>query len=462
MQASIFNAKDVWVDDLTVIRPEAYQDEYADEYDDYGYSDSEDTGEGSEDTSLDYEVVVKGKMLVREPSNAINQDVLANRIKQLQASFENSNFVTASKPPKISWKYLSDGLKVLPFEINLIIDTEKPLLIRPLTIMEFFKKHPIFFSGVGLCALLTAVGLIFSILGALDLGEASQRYKKADRAFNRLLASNPSPVDTNVKNSDFNVMELSEKLQSMRDELERGTEVEASLDGVRVMAGIQQYISKFKALAKNNTNENGPAPIEIPDDFAFGFDRFKLETTVPEKAEEIILLDKQRDILDYLMSELFATNPQGIVAVARESAKAMTADEEGMFSNDPSIFDISSSVTSKVEGAIDTIAFQITFSGKTNSLREYLNRLAEFDRPIVVRSINVSRPTESVKTKTKEKKNDKLVALFGKELESLQAEQSKEPVVTENVSEFTLTLEYIEIILPEDIAQGESLEDDSI
>ena len=128
----------------------------------------------------------------------------------------------------------------------------------------------------------------------------------------------------------------------------------------------------------------------------------------------------------------------------------------------PSIFDISSSVTSKVEGAIDTIAFQITFSGKTNSLREYLNRLAEFDRPIVVRSINVSRPNESVKTKTKEKKNDKLVALFGKELESLQAEQSKEPVVTENVSEFTLTLEYIEIILPEDIAQGESLEDDSI
>lgn len=131
LQASIFNAKDVWIDDLTVIRPEAYVDEYADEYgddyDDYGYSDSDSGEAGSEETALDYEVIVKGKMLVREPSNAINQDVLANRIKQLQASFEDSNFVTASKPPKISWKYLSDGLKVLPFEINLIIDTEKPL-----------------------------------------------------------------------------------------------------------------------------------------------------------------------------------------------------------------------------------------------------------------------------------------------------------------------------------------------
>jgi hypothetical protein len=52
---------------------------------------------------------------------------LADRIKQIKASFEDSNFVVASKQPKISWKYLSDGLRVLPFEINLIIDTEKPL-----------------------------------------------------------------------------------------------------------------------------------------------------------------------------------------------------------------------------------------------------------------------------------------------------------------------------------------------
>jgi hypothetical protein len=66
-------------------------------------------------------------MLVRQSASEINQDVLADRIKQIKASFEDSNFVVASKQPKISWKYLSDGLRVLPFEINLIIDTEKPL-----------------------------------------------------------------------------------------------------------------------------------------------------------------------------------------------------------------------------------------------------------------------------------------------------------------------------------------------
>ena len=124
LQESIYNAKDVWIDDLTVSRPEVFVDEFADEYD---YEDEYADEYSDEEEEPEYEVVVKGKMLVRESADNINQDVLANRIKQLQSSFENSDFVVASKPPKIIWKYLSDGLRVLPFEINLIINSEKPL-----------------------------------------------------------------------------------------------------------------------------------------------------------------------------------------------------------------------------------------------------------------------------------------------------------------------------------------------
>ena len=119
IQESIFNAKDVWIDDLTVVRQNDQEDPF--EYD-FGYSDSGDSAD-----KPNYEVVVKGKMLVRQSAAEINQDILANRIKQIQASFEESNFVVSSTPPKISWKYLSDGLRVLPFEISLIINTESPL-----------------------------------------------------------------------------------------------------------------------------------------------------------------------------------------------------------------------------------------------------------------------------------------------------------------------------------------------
>ena len=116
---SIYSAKDVWIDDLTVNRKSAYEEQDPFE-DDYSYSDEE-------INSDNYEVIVKGKMLVRQPANEINQDVLADRIKQIKTSFEESGFVLASSQPKISWKYLTDGLRVLPFEISLTINPDKQL-----------------------------------------------------------------------------------------------------------------------------------------------------------------------------------------------------------------------------------------------------------------------------------------------------------------------------------------------
>ena len=323
--------------------------------------------------------------------------------------------------------------------------------------MEFSKNHPLFLTAVSVCGLALIAGLIFTIIAILDLGKATKAAEKSERNFTKLINATPTPSDSNVAISNTNVLELSDKLATMREELERGTKVNPSLDGVQVTAGIQQFISKFKSLAANHENENGPAEINIPEGFAFGFDRFKLESTVPEDPSEIALLDKQRDILDFLLSELFITNPQGITAVKREVARTIVGEEDFSISDDPSIFKISSSVSSSVEGAIDTIAFEISFTGKTQSLREYLNRLAQFERPIVVRSINVSRPNESVKVKKNEKpKKSRLLASFGKEIESLEDDLRKDPVVTDNVSEFSLTLEYIEVVLPEETNQSES------
>jgi predicted YcjX-like family ATPase len=108
-----------------------------------------------------------------------------------------------------------------------------------------------------------------------------------------------------------------------------------------------------------------------------------------------------------------------------------------------------------VEGAIDTIPFEISFSGKTNTLRNFLNRLAEFKRPIVVRSINVSRPDETIRRKLSDDEDLDIDSLTSEELEQLKEEEKRDPVVTENLSEFTLTLEYIEIVLPEDLSQEE-------
>ena len=47
LQESIYNAKDVWIDDLTVVRQSADDDPFED---DYGYSDYEESEDAAEST----------------------------------------------------------------------------------------------------------------------------------------------------------------------------------------------------------------------------------------------------------------------------------------------------------------------------------------------------------------------------------------------------------------------------
>ena len=106
LQASLTKAEDVWLDSLEVQR------------------EMPDKGEAS------YEVVIEGQMLVRETADGtggIDQEVISRRIKGMQSSFEDSKFITSSMPPNINWSDLRNGLNVLTFTINLVVDTAKPL-----------------------------------------------------------------------------------------------------------------------------------------------------------------------------------------------------------------------------------------------------------------------------------------------------------------------------------------------
>lgn len=106
LQQSLTIAEDAWLDSLSVLRENPVG------------------GEAS------YEVVLGGQMLVRESAEGggrIDQAVLTRRIKSIQSSFEDSEFIVSSKPPNINWNSLNKGLNVLPFTINLVVDTAKPL-----------------------------------------------------------------------------------------------------------------------------------------------------------------------------------------------------------------------------------------------------------------------------------------------------------------------------------------------
>jgi hypothetical protein len=331
--------------------------------------------------------------------------------------------------------------------------------------MDFLKKNLVFSLFVGLCVLIFLAGGYLAFSASSSVGEAEQRAASAKGQLDALRAADPAPNEENVAAATANVAKLRAALADLRAELQSSGRLEVSSDGIGVMAAIQQFISDYSQKAAAHTNDNGdPDPIALPDGFAFGFERYLDQSSSLEDPERSAALDKQRQILSYVLDQLFASDPAGIISVERELLELEASDPDR---NRDSGFAVSDAVSARVPGAIDTMGFSVTFEGFSDSLRRFLNRLAEFELPVVVRSIEVRRPsgveaTASVSPETAAGGNnlDSIFGGFGGGETAPQSEPepraAQKPVVAENQSTFTVVLEHIEVVLPSDAAASDS------
>ena len=314
--------------------------------------------------------------------------------------------------------------------------------------MGFIKKNLTFTIIVAACISAFVAGAYLAFIESGKIDQAKQNITSAESLLNNMRFANPAPTQENVEASAENVAELEAELRQIREDLERGARITTSIDGIGVMAGIQQFISNYQREAVAHTNRGGePVKIIVPNDFAFGFEQYLDEATMPDDEELIPVLDKQRQILSYLLNKLYDSEPESIVSVERE---VLELKAEGTGSTKG--FTINPAITAKVPGAIDTLAFELSFTGYTDTLRGLLNDLAKFDLPIVVRSIQVERPSGS-RTTAEVPASNNLDAFFGvfgdgSDSELDVPEEAQKPVISENISTFTLVLEFIEIVLP--------------
>lgn len=313
--------------------------------------------------------------------------------------------------------------------------------------MGFLKKNLTFTVVVAVCVLAFAAGAYLAFAESGKIAKAKQQITTAEARLNNMRFADPAPTGANVEASRENVAQLKAVLKSIRDDLQRGDRLTTSGDGIGVMAGIQQFISEYQRKAAEHTDVNGqPSPIALPKDFAFGFEQYINEAKPLDDQKRSATLDKQRQILSYLLNKLFDAAPASIVSVKREVLER-NADQKGGDRN----FEISKAISARVPGAIDTLAFSLTFTGYTDSLRSFLNNLAKFDLPIVVRSIEVKRPTGSQTTAAPAKNNlDSIFGVFGGSNQGEAPKEAQKPVISENISTFTVVLEFIEIVLPAD------------
>lgn len=326
--------------------------------------------------------------------------------------------------------------------------------------MDLIKKNPLF-SLIALLGILAFLaGSVLVILQLSKTSKLDKQVESAKRQLESLAFANPAPSEYNVEASVANVKALRSDLEEIRDNLKRGSKIETSSDAVSVVSSIQQYISAYTSKAQNHLNDDGEeAPIQTPDRFAFGFERYTGQVPLPENKEVIALLDKQRQVLSYLMDQLIEADPVEIRSVKREIIElpASSAQRSGS-RNQENTFKISPEVSARVPGAIETLGFSITFTGYTQSLREFLNSLSEFEMPIVVRSIEVDRINQGRSSRPVNSGSNSLDALFGGAGNNtpIAPEIVLEPVITDTLSSFTVTLEFIDILIPAGNAENPS------
>ncbi len=313
--------------------------------------------------------------------------------------------------------------------------------------MGLFKKNPAFCIFCVVAVLAFAVGATLVVTESGKLAKSKRALASASSQINGLLEAHPAPSAKNVRAAQQNAEELSAQLLSIRENLQRGSRLTISNDSTRVMSGVQKYISNYRRQAEAHRNaEDVAVPIQIPEDFAFGFEKYLKQTNISENARIVPQLDKQRQVLSYILNQLIAAYPASIQAVERELMELVDAKLAG--------FQINPAISARVPDAVDTLAFRVTFTGYTPTLRNFLNNLAQFDLPIVVRSVAVDRPTNNAKTtNAKKRQSSNLDDIFGAFAGSSNTaepapDDNQTPVISETESSFTVTLEFIEIILP--------------
>lgn len=335
--------------------------------------------------------------------------------------------------------------------------------------MDSIKKNPIFAAVMLVCLLVFLAGAALTFMAAGTVSKSDKKLQRAEQNLTAAHRGDPAPSEENVEASARNLTELIDQLKGIRVDLERGASLKLSSDGVEVMASIQQFISEAGSKLENHrdinsaTGELEPAPITAGEGFAFGFDAYADAATIPEDSKVIPLLDKQRLILTALLNKLLLAHPQSIELMEREALEAKNATDKisGTFVIEPT-------VTARVPGAIDTLAFRVAFKGYTESLRLFLNELAKFDLPVVVSSVEVERPagSDTVDVKSAEK-NDSLESIFGvfgmeTDAQEEEPKEAQKPVIVDNLSTFTLVLEFIEVVLPKETKSGEGAAADAV
>lgn len=334
------------------------------------------------------------------------------------------------------------------------------------------RKYPVFVLVITVCVLLTIAQVVYIFMSLGANSEAKDAYSSTITQSRSVVTLTPRPTTENVTASEENIKELqaaeAKIIQAFEgktgEEIAPASEIE-EIDSSDLFFRLQSFIEELRAqgnqkdieqvMRDGELVEQENPYLTLPEEITFGFGHFIDigKGPEPEFIREVFI---QHRVINFLMRKLYDAKPESIVQVLRDPITVQINPKQ-MNSNQDKLpkdtFLIDPLTTARESGVIHTYAFKIIFTGYTKSLRLFLTSLEAFDWPLVVRSVE-AKPAEVQKAKKSNQQNNDLFAMFGNiedgEAKKEEFEKAKTPVVENNVSEFTVIIELIEVVQPDD------------
>jgi hypothetical protein len=324
--------------------------------------------------------------------------------------------------------------------------------------MDSVKRYPVLTAVLALCVAAFAVESFFLYRFNTQVTVAQRNLKTAQSTAQTLEQASPAPTDDNkataLKNVDDLQATLDKVTKTLSDTPQKITDIPTS--GADLLIDIQGYVTDLQGKAKDRD-------IMLPADpnFAFGMSMYVGKVSAPPP-EKVAAVYTQMKVLDYILGHLMGDaklddQKMKITSVMRENVAAMASSPGApVVATDSSITDIfviPPTITARGPG-VDTLAFQIEFVGYTESLRLLLGDLKNFEMPLVVRSIQVEHAEESefdsAANATASSPDAGLPRnATAAERASARADAvARRPVVADNLSRFTLVIEYVQLPQP--------------
>ncbi|HVU24842.1 MAG TPA: Amuc_1100 family pilus-like protein [Opitutus sp.] len=294
-------------------------------------------------------------------------------------------------------------------------------------------KHPWFTSALAALAVIVAAEGWFIHAQRQAAAKAQRQLEAKRRELQAVAAVQPAPT--------------SEVAAAIEGDLQRTTRalaaMEAGLAGTGPAAGVLAQAAVPKAPAdaffdiatfvERERARAQAAGVAVKPDERFGFAEFANKG--PEVAQ-IPAVFRERLIVEHMLDALFAARPQRLLAVTRERPEAKNGNDPAAHApgntaagRAADYFEIDPRVSARVPGFVQATAFRLTFTGQTAALRTFLNTLAGFELPLVVRAVEVT-PEAVENAGGRDGGNGVDVP----------------PLVARSVSRFAVTVEFIELV----------------